>query len=101
MILMLAVVTAGIATAAVAVTIGLVALIGRTLRAVDGESGPEESDGTDSGPGGGGGGSDRPGPRSDRGGDPACGDPAWWPEFERELTRYVARRARDRAPALG
>jgi hypothetical protein len=96
MMLMLAVVTAGIATAAVAVTIGLVALIGRTLRAVDGESGPEESDGTDSGPGGGGGGSDRPGPRSDRG-----GDPAWWPEFERELTRYVARRERDRTPALG
>jgi len=101
MILMLAVVTAGIATAVLLMAIGLVALIGRMLRAVDGESGPEGPDGTDPGPGGGGGGSDRPGPRSDRGGDPACGDPAWWPEFERELTRYVASREQDRAPALG
>jgi hypothetical protein len=84
MILTLAAVTAGLATTVIVSTIALVAVVVLALRAIDGESG-----GTDSG--GGGGGNDRPRPRPDRG-----GDPAWWPEFERELDRYAASRERDR-----
>jgi hypothetical protein len=84
MILTLAAVTAGFATAVIASTIGLVAVVVLALRAIDGESGGSD-------PGRGGGGNDRPRPRPDRG-----GDPAWWPEFERELDRYAAERERDR-----
>jgi hypothetical protein len=91
MILTLAAVTSGLAIAVIASTIALVALFVLALRAVDRESGPEGSDGSDSGSDGRGGGSDRPRPRPDRG-----GDPAWWPEFERELDRYAARGDRDR-----
>jgi len=51
--------------------------------------GPSADEDADSGPGGGGGGWRRPdGPRSPQ------GDPAWWPEFERQFAAYVAGRRR-------
>jgi hypothetical protein len=82
MILTVAAVTAGLATTVIVATVVLVGLVVLALRAIDDESGG-------SGPGsdGRGGGNDRPRPRPDRG-----GDPAWWPEFERELDRYAAER---------
>jgi hypothetical protein len=84
MILTLASVTAGLATTVIASTIALVALVVLVLRAID-----DESKGSDPGSDGRGGGNDRPRPRPGRG-----GDPAWWPEFERELEQYAARRDR-------
>jgi hypothetical protein len=91
MILTLAAVTAGLATTVIVSTIALVGLVVLALRAVDEESGPGGSEDTGPGSDGRGGGNDRPRPRPDRG-----GDPAWWPEFERELERYAARRERGR-----
>jgi hypothetical protein len=44
---------------------------------------PGDDDHEDLGGGGGGGG---PGPEAPRGGD---GDPAWWPEFERQFAAHV------------
>jgi hypothetical protein len=90
MVLTLAAVTAGLATTVIVSTIALVALVVLALRAIDGESGPGGPDDTDPGSGGGGG-NDRTGPSTGRG-----GDPAWWPEFEREFDRYAAGRDRDR-----
>jgi hypothetical protein len=89
MILTLAAVTAGLATTVIVSTIALVAVVVLALRAIDGESGGTDPDG------GGGGGNDRPRPRPDRG-----GDPAWWPEFEREFDRYAGGRERDRGTSV-
>jgi hypothetical protein len=45
---------------------------------------------------GGAGGAPSPGPEPpDGGGD---GEPTWWPEFERQLAAYAARRDRERQP---
>lgn len=80
-----------------AIVISLVLLIAVAQREMprDGRSGGDDSDG-DGGLG------RRPPNRPDGGGGP--GEPTWWPEFERELARYVAQRegakaARDRLPA--
>ena len=91
MVLTLAAVTAGLGITVVVSTIAFVAVVVLALRAVDAESGHDGSEGTDPGSEGRGGGNDRPRPRPGRG-----GGPAWWPEFERELDRYVAQQGRDR-----
>ncbi|HTX31096.1 MAG TPA: hypothetical protein VMD09_06910 [Solirubrobacteraceae bacterium] len=44
------------------------------------------------GPGGGGGGPDRPSP------PPRGSDPVWWPEFEHQFARYVARARQSHRP---
>ena len=90
MIVELAAVTVGVAMAAVTVTAGFVALVMWILLAIDARTEPDDPTGTD---GGGQGVDDRPGPPSDRG-----GEPAWWPEFERELARYVAEPGRRSRP---
>jgi hypothetical protein len=91
-IVTLAAVTVGLAIAVIAVTVGLLALLVRILGALDAGTALQDSTGSDPGPDDGGGGDDRSGPPSDRG-----GEPAWWPEFERELARYV----RDRTARAG
>jgi hypothetical protein len=90
MVLTLAAITADLVITVIVLTIAFIAMAVLAMRSIDGDSGPEESDDPGSG-GGGGGGGDRTGPSSGRG-----GDPAWWPEFERELHRYAARPGHDR-----
>lgn len=55
-------------------------------------------DGSDDGGTGGGGPGRRPPDRPTGGGDPA--EPSWWPQFERDLARYVAQREHDERRAL-
>src|SRR3712207_582636 len=86
MTLTIAAVTAGLAVSVGVAAVTLVALFGLALKLIDRESGTEGPD-DEPGPGGGGG-NDRIGPITGGGG----GDPAWWPEFERELERYAAGR---------
>jgi hypothetical protein len=70
--------------ALLALTVGMIALLLRVLRYMDVAVGPDEAD-PDAG-GGGGGRAGRPPQPSDDG-----GEPAWWPEFERQLADLVAR----------
>jgi hypothetical protein len=67
-------------TLAIVVSLVLLIAVGQQAMPSDGEGGDSDSDG---GPG------RRPPDRPNDGGGPA--DPSWWPEFERELARYVAR----------
>jgi hypothetical protein len=85
MIMEVAAVTAGTALAVFGVTLGMLALLVRVLRSVDRAARPDDDDpGTD----GGGGGNCRPRPPA-----PPGSDPAWWPEFERQLAEHVAHAA--------
>jgi hypothetical protein len=70
--------------------IALAALIAAVLTSGDGDD-PRHDDEQ-----GGGGGSDRLPCRPLN--PPGAGEPAWWPQFERELADYVARSRREDAP---
>jgi hypothetical protein len=85
MIIELAAATIGIAIAAFAVTLGMVLLLARALRSIDRAAEPDDDD---TAPGDGG--SKRPPYRPSGPG----GEPAWWPEFERQLAEYVTRARR-------
>ena len=83
MIVELAAVTGGIALAASAGVLAMVALLVCAQRSIHREPGPDEPDsGSD-----GGGGLRRPKPPPDPG-----GEPVWWPQFEQDLEDYVDRR---------
>ena len=82
MVLLLATVTIGLWLAVVGVTTGVVVLLARVLDAIDlvyDEGGDERGDG----------GHGRPHEPEPPGGG---GEPDWWPEFESELTDYLASR---------
>lgn len=93
MIVALAAVTVGLAIAVLAVTAGFVVLVVCILQAIDAGAGPEDSSDADSGSDGGQRRYDPPAPPSGGG-----GDAAWWPQFERDLARYVADRTAGCAP---
>ena len=76
--------TAGFVIALLALTVGMIALLLRVLRYIDLAVASAEADPDDGG--GGGGPEGRPPQPSEHG-----GEPAWWPEFERQLADWVAR----------
>jgi hypothetical protein len=80
--------TLAVAVGMLAMTCGSVALLMRALRWIDLAPAHEPSSGTDAGPGGGMGGPGAPAPPPSGQG----GEPAWWPEFERQLADWVADR---------
>jgi hypothetical protein len=78
-------ITSGLAVAALGGTVAMIAVTLRVLRCIDHAVGPHEADA-----GGGDGEARLPQP-------PDLGaEPAWWPDFERQLADYIARDARDR-----
>jgi hypothetical protein len=73
--------------AVIAVTIGSVAIIFGIANTLAGLRGPRPRPGDDDdGDSRGGGGRGGPGPDAPRG---PAGDPAWWPEFERQFAAHV------------
>ena len=83
----LAAAAAAVALASFVVTLGVVIALTYLLRSINRASGPDDGEPGDD-DGGGGRPRRRPEPPSDPG-----GDPAWWPEFERELAQYMTQRA--------
>jgi hypothetical protein len=79
---------------AIAVMIGLAALIALIVIIIEPPN--DRRDGDDSGPGGGGSGPHDGGPDTPH---PAGHDPEWWPEFDRQFAEYVALHRRELCPA--